>query len=474
MTSNAPATLSDGTSAAKWAVYTFMPQHYFDVAIGVITVIIPVWEYLNGLNFEYRVWRRLLLQRNRPAPRLLRPMAVSILLLRYLSILFTLAWTLPYLGHSWSTAQCKMIWPLCVACSTALCWCTAVVLTLRIMAYLAPAIQSQATFYVVRALLFFFLAVMLAASITSWTMTDDLAFTVSIHGLCANDDVGRFAATAANEPQMSVGEILNRRSMLLLNFACVLLHDCIVTFFACWIFGRIRRQLIHGTALVSMLITNSMQYFVSTASCAVFCIVWFAKQNPNVSLFNLNTSISAVLAIRMLSSEFLYTEHSACLLSDIDQTLPVSAPLGGRLGGGAARIRWEHYGDKADAEAVGGGEDGVASGHAAAAQVARGALAAAAAAGQPSHHHTALWLGIGGGGGGRRRFGHDLTDIEAVPVCPHGRTLERPEPVWLDDAPLSSLPVPVPVPVPVLSAHQMPASLSPPHTESCTRMNDAS
>ncbi|CAD6887255.1 unnamed protein product [Tilletia laevis] len=381
-------TLSDGTPAAFWAVYVYMPTILFDLAIAFITVLIPAWEYIMGMRNELGIWRRVI-RRQRGAPRLLLPMAISILLLRYLTLAFFVSWTMVYAGHHWSSAQCSILWPFCIVCTTALCWCTSVALTVRAALYFPTAIQSKRTLLVVRVLLSLFLAAHLVAFLTTWALTGDiLNRSMSIYGTCANGSVGRYAS----DHKIEGSAILQSKSLLLLNFGCSLMLDCIVTFFACWVFRRIRRQGPRTASLVSIFLTNTILYFIAVVLLAIFGIVWFVRKDPSIGVLNLYTSLAAVLAIRMLSAEFAFmaggaSSHARC---DADP-LPPDYPFG--VGEGVA----------------GAGKEG----------------------GRAERKVQEQQTYLPGEQVDFRRGG--LTDIEALSAAVHGRSLGRPEPVWLDD-----------------------------------------
>ncbi|KAE8258610.1 hypothetical protein A4X13_0g1573 [Tilletia indica] len=380
-------TLSDGTDAAFWAVYVYLPRHYFEFTIAFVTLIVPLWEHVAGIQNEVRVWRRVI-KRHRKAPRLLLPMAISILLLRYLTLAFIIAWACVYGGHNWSTAQCSKLWPICIVCTTALCWCTSVVLTIRAALYFPTAIQSRRILIVLRALLSLFLALHLVAFLTTWALTGDiLNLSLSINGTCANGTVGRYGSNH----QTDMASILQSRSLLLLNFGCSLMLDCIITIFACWVFRRIRRQGSRTASLVSIFLANTIQYFIAVVACAIFGIVWFVKKDPSIGVLNLYTAIAAVLAIRMLSAEFAFTDNGASRhAAREDDPSP----------------------DNGDFEAevvVGAG---------------KGEMMGVRQAYQQQPYIVDQHVDFRRGG---------LTDIEALSALPFGRSLERPEPVWLDD-----------------------------------------
>ncbi|KAK0562847.1 hypothetical protein OC861_005114 [Tilletia horrida] len=341
------------------------------MVIPFVTLAIPLWEHLVGFPLELRAWNCMYRRKRRSGPRLCLPTAVFILSLRYATLVFCIVWAMAYFGTHWSTRNCQALWPVSATITTLLCCLTSLAMSIRIAALIPAAVQKSSTVYLLRATLGIFLVVQTVAFVVGWTMTEGLAFT-AFQGRCTATLQGKQDST----PQpLTILIVFHERALLLLDFGCVLLQNCLITVCICWLLYRIRQQGTSTTSLVVMIVGNSIQYFVATSICAAFCMAWFVRKDPSITLLNLYVCLSAVFAIRMLSSEFTYGDRRTSYHNS-EFTVRTGGPY-------AAKARFEH---------------------------------------------TTQPTGVQ-----QKRYGGGLTDIEAVSVYPHGRSVERPEPVWRDE-----------------------------------------
>ncbi|KAL9935085.1 hypothetical protein V8E36_006161 [Tilletia maclaganii] len=407
--------LRDGSSAVRWAAYEFVPQHYVQLAIGFVTIVVPLWDHLTSIGVATQIWR-LILNRQRTAPRLLLPTAISILVLRYLTLFFAIVWTLSYFGHKWSTTDCGTLWIFGAMATISLCWASSVVLTIRATAFLPAAVQSPRSALGLRILLTAMLGFSLTAHVLAWVLSRDLAFTTSVSGLCTNSSLGRLGINY-NNTSLGVSSVFDRRAVLLLGFACLLGYNLMITLATCWVFCRIKRQV--APILVGVFLTNSVQACLFKGVCTIFCMIWFVQEDPSVGLFNLCASLSSVLTIRMLITEFNLIGCCARTGVNMDSVAQCRAAPTPRR---AACDWWEGGGGCGGClGGIGGKEHFVGGGNAD--KIGAGAC--------ESHERSDI---VGLERGHDFRAGLDVDDeVEAIAVAAHGRSIERPEPVWRDE-----------------------------------------